>query len=61
VLAHNTQTLLDLNHTCPGEDQKHRHKPWGLTSKDTFSTAEETAYPMQLAFTIAFLLAKQLV
>ena len=61
ALAHNTQTLQDLNHTCPGEDQKHKHKPWGMTSNASFSTAEETAYPMQLAFTIAFFLVKQLV
>jgi len=60
-IAHNTQTLHDLNHTCPGEDHKHRHKPWGMTRNASFSTAEETAYPMQLAFTIAFFLVKQLV
>ena len=53
--------LQDLSHTCPGEDQKHKHKPWGMTSNASFSTAEETAYPMQLAFTIAFFLVKQLV
>lgn len=61
ALAHNTQTLHDLNHTCPGEDHKHKHKPWGMTSNASFSTAEETAYPMQLAFAIAFFLVKQLV
>jgi len=32
-----------------------------MTSNASFSTAEETAYPMQLAFTIAFFLVKQLV
>ena len=60
LLAHNTMTLNNLNNLCPGLGPHHKHKPWGLTNNGTaFSTAEETAYPMKLAFHIAFFLAQQ--
>ena len=62
LLAHNTKTLHNLNNLCPGIGPHHRHKPWGLTNNGTtFSTAEETAYPMKLAFHIAFFLAQHVV
>ena len=65
VLAHNTKSLLELCKMCPGLSKSHQHKPWGVvTTPDNtrrFSTAEETAYPLQLAYTIAFALAQELV
>ena len=61
VLAHNTVTLHSLNQTCPGVGPDHRHKPWGMTGTMSFSTSEETAYPMKLAYSIAFFLVQQLV
>lgn len=45
-----------------GVGPHHKHKSWGLTRKGTaFSTAEETAYPMKLAFHIAFFIAQHVV
>ena len=62
LLAHNTETLHKLNNLCPGLGPHHKHKPWGLTKDgSSFSTAEETAYPMKLAFHIAYFLAQQIV
>ena len=64
VLAHNTTTLLDLNHVCPGVSPLHKHKPWGVVHGPTgrkFSTSEETAYPLPLAYHIAYYLAQELV
>ena len=59
ALAHNTSTMHQLNNLCPGIGPHHRHKPWGLINNGlSFSTAEETAYPMKLAFHIAFYLAE---
>ena len=66
VLAHNTTSLLGLCKTCPGLSQSHRHKPWGMVqnhdqpNSQKFSTAEETAYPPLLAYTIAFCIAQEL-
>ena len=61
LLAHNTKTLHKLNNLCPGIGPHHKHKPWGLTNGgSSFSTSEETAYPMKLAFYIAYFLAQQL-
>ena len=65
VLAHNTRSLLGLCKACPGLSSTHRHKPWGVVEKSDntkhFSTAEETAYPMQLAYAIAFGIAQELI
>ena len=62
LLAHNTVTLQNLNNICPGVGPHHKHKPWGLVNDGaTFSTAEETAYPMKPAFHIAFFLAQHVV
>ena len=61
ALAHNTSTLKNLNLTCPGVSNNHKHRPWGLVNSQTFSTAEETAYPMKLAFHIAFYLTQHVV
>lgn len=62
LLAHNTTTLQSLNEICPGLGPQHKHKPWGLANDGTaFSTAEETAYPMKLAFHIAFCIAQHVV
>ena len=62
LLAHNTDTLQCLNDICPGVGPHHKHKPWGLAKGGpTFSTAEETAYPMKLAFHIAFFIAQHVV
>ena len=59
ALAHNTTTMCQLNNLCPGIGPHHKHKPWGLVNNGlTFSTAEETAYPMRLAYHIAFYLAE---
>ena len=59
ALAHNTSTMHQLNNICPGIGPHHKHKPWGLINDGlTFSAAEETAYPMRLAFHIAFYLAE---
>ena len=63
ALAHNTSSLLKLNQTCPGVSPMHFHKPWGVVSTGAdrkYSTAEETAYPMQLAYHIAFHIALEL-
>ena len=66
VLAHNTTSLLGLCKTCPGLSQSHKHKPWGMVqnhdqpNSQKFSTAEETAYPPLLAYTIAFCIAQEL-
>ena len=62
MLAHNTKTMHNLNNLCPGVGPHHKHKPWGLANNGTsFSTSEETAYPMKLAFHIAFFLAQHVV
>ena len=62
ALAHNTSTMHQLNNLCPGIGPHHRHKPWGLINNGlSFSTAEEAAYPMKLAFHIAFYLAEHAV
>ena len=59
ALAHNTATMHQLNNICPGIGPHHKRKPWGLVNNGlTFSTAEETAYPMRLAYHIAFYLAE---
>ena len=64
ALAHNTTTLLDLNRVCPGISAAHKHKPWGVVHGPAgrkFSTAEETAYPLPLAYHIAYSLAQELI
>jgi hypothetical protein len=64
ALAHNTTTLLKFNHVCPGIGALHKHKPWGVVNGPAgrkFSTAEETAYPLALAYRIAYSLAQELV
>ena len=65
ALAHNTRALLHLNKCCPGISKAHRHKPWGMVySKDSgrkFSTSEETAYPMPLAYSMAYFIAQELI
>ena len=55
ALAHTHKAFKRINLCCPGEGPFHKHKPWGSseTSKNKFATAEETAYPMKLADTIA--------
>ena len=53
ALAVNRPQFLEINHTCPGESENHVHKPWGLVAPEKFATAEETAYPPQLAQSIA--------
>ena len=53
ALAVNRPQFLEINHTCPGESANHVHKPWGLVTPEKFATAEETAYPPQLAHSIA--------
>lgn len=65
VLAHNTRTISDICKVCPGVSKSHHHKPWGVSvdHNDTrkFSTAEETAYPPMLAYTIAHAIAQELI
>ena len=64
VLAHNTKTILQLNRACPGVSKDHVHKPWGVVKGpdgQKFSTAEETAYPLPLAYHIAYYLAQELI
>ena len=65
VLAHNTRTIDSICKTCPGVSKTHRHKPWGVSvapdNTKVFSTAEETAYPPLLAYTIAFAIAQHLI
>ena len=54
VLAYNSKWFDCINKCCPGPSASHVHKPWGLvTGSKKFATAEETAYPMRLAYTIA--------
>lgn len=65
VLAHNTSTMTAVCKVCPGVSKTHRHKPWGISigvdNTKKFSTAEETAYPPLLAYTMAYAIAQQLV
>lgn len=65
VLAHNTKSLLHLCKTCPGLSKTHHHKPWGVVpdpnNSFAFSTAEETAYPLPLAYAIAFSIALEVI
>ena len=59
VLAHNNLHFNMINKACPGLSDTHVHKPWGFVGKSKkFATSEETAYPMQLAYTIAFAFAQ---
>ena len=59
ALAHNNKHFDSINKTCPGEGSSHVHKPWGIVGKTKkFATAEETAYPMQLAYSIAYAFAQ---
>ena len=56
-LIHNVPCLRNLNKTCPGN---HDHDPWGLVvtgTKAQFATAQEAAYPMELAAEWAKLVA----
>ena len=64
ALAHNTSTLLELNHVCPGTSASHQHRPWGVVDGPAgrkFSPSEETAYPLPLAYRIAYCLASELI
>ena len=53
ALAVNRQDFLEVSLTCPGVNENHHHKPWGLTSSNQFATAEEVAYPPKLAQAMA--------
>ena len=53
ALAVNRPEFQSVNMTCPGLSKAHHHKPWGMVAPDKFATAEETAYPPQLAQAIA--------
>ena len=53
ALAVNRSEFASINETSPGESDQHVHKPWGVNADGTFATAEETAYPLKLARTIA--------
>lgn len=65
MLAHNTCTIDSICKVCPGVGKTHRDKPWGVSvapdNTKVFSTAEETAYPPLLAYTIAFAIAQHLI
>ena len=56
ALAHNCKHFKKVLRLCPGVSDTHTHLPWGFVRSDagkTFATAEETAYPPQLAWEIA--------
>ena len=53
MLAHNDCSFHLLHRLCPGESKTHRHAQWGLTKEQKFATADETAYPFELARDIA--------
>ena len=56
--------MLELNHVCPGISALHKHKPWGVVNGPAgrkFSTSEEAAYPLPLAYRIAYFLAQELI
>ena len=53
MLAHNHHAFSSISKMCQGESKSHRHSPWGVTTGNKFATAEETAYPFQLARDIA--------
>ena len=58
ALAHNHAAFAKINKLCPGESPSHKHKPWGLVDgAAVFATKEETAYPLPLAYEIAFAIA----
>ena len=59
VLAHNNKHFDSIDKACPGVSATHVHKPWGIVQKTKkFATSEETAYPMQLAYAIAYAFAQ---
>ena len=59
-LAHNGTAFNAICKTCPGQSETHVHRPWGLVEGNKFATAQETAYPPMLAFTIAHCFATEL-
>ena len=56
LLLHTIPSFLSLNKEC---DKSHDHRKWGLTAQG-WATAKETAYPWQLARTMAQLVHEQL-
>ena len=62
ALLHNHPGFQAICKTCPGESVKHIHKPWGYDlNKQQFSTKEEAAYPVGLAYEIACVFANEAV
>ena len=53
LLAHNHPAFHQLHRLCPGESKKHQHAAWGLAAQNTFATADETAYPVEVARDVA--------
>ena len=60
MLAHNHPAFCMLAKRCPGGSASHSHAKWGV-HQNKFVTAEETAYPIQLAAEIAYCFASALV
>lgn len=58
ALAHNAESFGSINACCPGVSKNHKHDPWGVTATG-FATAEETAYPLKLAYAIAHAFANE--
>ena len=52
-VAHNHHTFFSLARLCPGEDCAKDHLPWGRAASGRWATAEEVAYPTDLAVAIA--------
>ena len=62
ALLHNHSGFQVICKTCPGESKQHVHKPWGYdVDKQQFSTKEEAAYPVGLAYDIACVFANEAV
>ena len=59
ALLHNNDGFFNICRTCPGQSKQHIHKPWGYDmDKQQFSTKEEAAYPVDLAYAIACVFAE---
>ena len=54
TLAINAEEFNVISNRCGGQNSKHKHAAWGISSStNKFATSEETAYPMGLAKLIA--------
>ena len=53
MLAFNCNEFFTVSLKCPGVSAKHKHAKWGVTAARPLAPAQETAYPMSLARSVA--------